>query len=82
MCWTRLGNSYSKCKASIKQMAATFQVFMQYKIFESYCVFNGQYHEYIKNVQNLKKTENQIQFIQKLLKYWLLLFKLHTAKKH
>ena len=50
-------------------MAATFQVFMQYKIFESYCVFNGQYHEYIKNVQNLKKTENQIQFIQKLLKY-------------
>ena len=56
MCWTRLGNSYSKCKASIKQMAATFQVFMQYKIFESYCVFNGQYHEYIKNVQNLKKN--------------------------
>ena len=52
-------------------MTAILQVFMQYKRSESYCVFNGQYHEYIKNVQNEKKrkqknTENQIHFIQKL----------------
>ena len=43
-------------------MTAISQVFMRYKVSESYWVFNGEYHEYIDNVQNEEKktTENQI----------------------
>ena len=59
MCCKHLGNSYSKCKASIKQMTAILQVFMWYKRSESYCVFIGQYHEYIKNVQNKRKKKHR-----------------------
>ena len=33
-------------------MIAILQVFMSNKITESYCVLNGEYHKYIKNVQN------------------------------
>ena len=43
-------------------MTTILQVFMRYKISEFCFVFNGEYHEHIKNVQN------QIHFIQKLLK--------------
>ena len=67
MCCRHLGNSYSKCEALIKQMTAISQVFMRYKISDSYCVFNRECHECIKNVQKQKEknpTENQ----QKLLK--------------
>ena len=46
-------------------MRAISQLFMWYKISESYCVFNGEYHEYINNAQNQKKKK-----IQKL-KYML-----------
>ena len=45
------------------------------KISESYCIFNGQYHEYIKRKHRKSNT-----FIQKLLKYWIFLFKLLTAR--
>ena len=40
-------------------MTAIPQVFMRHKISESYCVFNGEYHECIKNVQNLKKKHRK-----------------------
>ena len=36
-------------------MGAISQLFMWYKISESYCVFNGECHEYINNAQNQKK---------------------------
>ena len=52
-------------------MTATSQLFMRYKIYESYCVFNGEFYEYIKNFQNLKKKQTQkIKYIsyKKLLK--------------
>ena len=50
-------------------MTAISQAFMRYKISRSYRIFSGEYHEYIKNVLNLKKnTEKQIHFIQKFLK--------------
>ena len=65
-------------------MTATSQLFMRYKIYESYCVFNGEFYEYIKNFQNLKKktnTENQIHFIQKTSQTINFLFKLLTARK-
>ena len=49
-------------------MTAISQAFMRYNISRSYRIFNGEYHEYIKNVLNLKKnTEKQIHFIQKFL---------------
>ena len=58
-------------------MRAISQLFMWYKISESYCVFNGEYHEYINNAQNQKKkdAETQIHVIEKLLKNWSFLFK-------
>ena len=42
-------------------MAAISQVFMRYKMSESYFEYhlNGEYHEYIKNVQNLKKKHGK-----------------------
>ena len=49
-------------------MTAISQVLMWYKISESYWVFNGEYHEYISNVQNDKKTENQKYFIKSFRK--------------
>ena len=52
-------------------MTAISQVFMRYKISASYWVFNGEYHEYINNVQNVKKkttTENQTDFIKSFRK--------------
>ena len=65
MCCKHLGNTYSKCKASIKQRTAILQAFMQYKRYESYLAFIGQYYEHIKNVQKKKekRKENQIHFI-------------------
>ena len=58
-------------------MRAILQLFMWYKISESYYVFNGEYHEYINNAQNQKKkdAETQIHVIEKLLKNWSFLFK-------
>ena len=41
-------------------MTAILQVFMRYKISESYCVFDGQCHECIKNVQNYKKQQQKL----------------------
>ena len=38
-------------------MTAISQAFMRYKISRSYRIFSGEYHEYIKNVLNLKKTQ-------------------------
>ena len=40
-------------------MTAILQVFMRYKVYESYWVFNGEYHEYIDNVQNEEKNNNR-----------------------
>ena len=57
MCCRHLGNSYSKCEALIKQMTAISQVFMRYKISDSYCVFNRECHECIKNVQKTKRKK-------------------------
>ena len=47
-------------------MTAISQLFMPYNVSESSCAFNGEYHKYIKNVQNWKNT--QVHFVQKLLK--------------
>ena len=48
-------------------MTAFLQALMRYKISECYCV--AEYHEYINESPKLKKNaENQIHFIQKLLK--------------
>ena len=33
-------------------MTAISQLFMPYNVSESSCAFNGEYHKYIKNVQN------------------------------
>ena len=43
-------------------MITVSQLFMQYKISESYCVFNGEYHEYIK-MSKIKKKTQKIKYI-------------------
>ena len=42
-------------------MAAISQVFMRYKISESYCEYhlNGEYHEFIKKCPKLKKKHRK-----------------------
>ena len=49
-------------------MTAISQVLMWYKISESYWIFNGEYHEYISNVQNDKKNRKTNIFHKKLPK--------------
>ena len=52
-------------------MTAISQEFMRYKISDSYCVFNGEYHDHIKNGEyydHVKNVQNQIYFMQMLLK--------------
>ena len=43
-----------------KKGTAILQVFMRHKISESYCVFNGEYFECIKNFKNKKKTYKKL----------------------
>ena len=33
---------------------------MRYKISESYCIFNGEYHDCIKNFKNKKNTHRKL----------------------